>query len=94
MKKNRTLQELFSFPGFKACQQLEGKFGDPKARIIILNRQKKQQNVQDAIRFIKRFTIERLANRATEMLEIIELFFVTRGGVYFAKNVMVFAWSS
>ena len=46
MKKDRTLQALFSFQGFKAAQRLVGKFGDSKARIIVLARQKKRQFVQ------------------------------------------------
>jgi hypothetical protein len=40
MKKARTLRELFSFPGFINKRQLEGQFGDPKARIIVLDRKK------------------------------------------------------
>lgn len=42
MKYHKTLQELFSFPGFRAKQTLLGKFGDPKVRIIELVRRKKQ----------------------------------------------------
>ena len=42
MKYHKTLQELFSFPGFRAKQTLLGKFGDPKIRIIELMRRKKQ----------------------------------------------------
>jgi hypothetical protein len=43
MKKDKTLRELFSFPGFLARQELEGRFGDPRSRIIILDRKKKQR---------------------------------------------------
>jgi hypothetical protein len=43
MKKVRTLRELFSFPGFYALSRLEGVFGDPKARIVELKRQKKER---------------------------------------------------
>lgn len=48
MKKVKTLKELFSFPGFIAQSSLEGVFGDHKARIITLKRQKKRLNVQVA----------------------------------------------
>lgn len=41
MKKNRTIQELFSFPGFKARKRIQGMFGDKQVRIILLDRQKK-----------------------------------------------------
>jgi hypothetical protein len=40
MNKYKTLQALFSFKGFKAAPGLVGKFGDFKARIIVLVRQK------------------------------------------------------
>jgi len=42
MKYHKTLQELFSFPGFRAKQTLLGRFGNPKIRIIELVRRKKQ----------------------------------------------------
>jgi len=63
MKKDKTLQELFSVFGFKAAKQLEGMFGDPKARIISLARQKKRLSVLVAandirpamtVKFVKR----------------------------------------
>ena len=46
MKTGRTLQELFSFPGFRAKQNLRGIFGEPKARIVELIREKKLQYAQ------------------------------------------------
>lgn len=94
MQKNRTLQELFSFPGFKASKQLQRKFGDPKARIIVLNRQKKQRNVPVVISFIKLITIAKLANREIWTLQIIELFFAMKDGEYFASSVTVCVWRS
>ena len=59
MKKARTLRELFSFPGFYAHRQLQGVFGDPKARIVELRRQKKELSVQDAEKVISAITILR-----------------------------------
>jgi len=41
VKEAKTLQELFSFSGFYGQRQLKGVFGDPKARIVELKRQKK-----------------------------------------------------
>ncbi len=46
MKYHKTLQALFSFPGFRAKQTLLGKFGDPQIRIIELVRRKKQPSAQ------------------------------------------------
>ena len=42
MKSPRTLRELFSMPGFVASATLEGVFGDHYARVVILERRKKQ----------------------------------------------------
>ena len=50
MKHHKTLQALFSFPGFRAKQKLLGKFGDSKIRIVELVRRKKQHYAQIAIR--------------------------------------------
>lgn len=41
MKTGRSLRELFSFPGFIAGATLKGVFGDPKQRIVTLQRRKK-----------------------------------------------------
>jgi hypothetical protein len=45
MKTGRCLRDLFAFPGFVATATLKGVFGDPKARIVRLRRQKKRQCV-------------------------------------------------
>ena len=60
MKKTRTLRELFSFPGFYAHEQLQGVFGDPKARIVELKRQKKERYVQGVEKTITGITILKL----------------------------------
>ena len=49
MKHHKTLQSLFSFPGFRASQTLHGKFGKPHVRIVKLVRSKKQPYVQTVI---------------------------------------------
>ena len=41
MKRIQTLAALFSFSGFRARSRLQGLFGDPHARLIILVRRKK-----------------------------------------------------
>ena len=60
MKEKRTLRELFSVPGFYAKQQLQGVFGDPKARIVELKRQKKERYAQVVARAIAANTILRV----------------------------------
>lgn len=41
MKPVPTLSVLFSFPGFRARSRLQGVFGDPHARLLVLVRRKK-----------------------------------------------------
>ena len=59
MKETKTLRELFSFPGFYAQRQLQGVFGEPKARRVELKRQKKELSVQDVEKVIAVITIPR-----------------------------------
>lgn len=94
MNKNKTLQELFSFPGFKATKQLQGKFGDPKARIIVLGRQKKLLNVLVVINATKYITIARFVKHAIWMPLIIELFCAMKDGEYVVGSAKVCAWKS
>lgn len=92
MKKARTLRELFSFPGFISKYQLEGQFGDPKARIIVLERQKKRQYVLSVTLVLKVITIERSVACAIVMSNAIEYIFAMKDGEYIATNVMAYAW--
>ncbi len=45
MKNPKTIRSLFAFPGFVAVGRLSGVFGDRYARVIRLNRRKKQRFV-------------------------------------------------
>jgi hypothetical protein len=72
VRENKTLRELFSFPGFYAKQQLQGVFGDPKARIVELKRQKKGWSVQVAVKVIVAATIQRSAKYETLMRRGVE----------------------
>ena len=92
MKKARTLRELFSFPGFINKRQLEGQFGDPKARTIVLERKKKPQSVQAATLPTVIIMIERFVTCVTATLKAIAYIFAMKDDEYIAKNVMVFAW--
>ena len=40
MQHTKTLSAVFSFPGFRARSRLQGIFGDPHARLVVLVRQK------------------------------------------------------
>ena len=45
MKHPKSIRALFAFPGFTASSRLVGKFGDRYARLIQLERRKKQPSV-------------------------------------------------
>lgn len=92
MKKARTLIELFSFEGFAAKKQLTGKFGDPKARIIELERKKKLQHVLSVVLSREVITIEKFAVLVTAMQKVIAFICDTKGDEYFARNVTGFIW--
>ena len=81
MKKYKTLQELFSFRGFKAATQLEGKFGDPKARIITLTRQKKRLSVLVAASDTMLAMIVKFVKCEIWTRQIIEYMYAMKGGV-------------
>ncbi len=57
MKRANTLQEIFSFPGFRAKRRLSGVFGDPLARIVDLERRKKGLSALAVALAISLFTI-------------------------------------
>ena len=42
MRKKRKLDDAYRFPGYRPFPIVEGQFGDPKARIIRLQRQGKK----------------------------------------------------
>lgn len=92
MKKVRTLRELFSFPGFINKRQLEGQFGDPKARTIVLERKKKPQSVQVATLPTEIIMIENFVTCVTAMLKAIAFIFAMKDGEYIVTNVMVCEW--
>jgi hypothetical protein len=45
MGKKRQLVDEYRFPGFRPQARIKGEFGDPKARIVRLERTQKKQSV-------------------------------------------------
>lgn len=87
MKTHKTIQALFLFPGFRALNNLQGKFGDPKARIIVLQRRKKQPNVLGVTAVTKLTTIASRVKHVTWIRVIIVFMCGMKGVVYFAEPV-------
>ena len=65
MKIHKTLNELYSFPGFRACSKLKGMFGDSPARIVTLKRRQKKRYAVHAARRRVASTTARLIKCAT-----------------------------
>jgi len=59
MQKRRALRNEYRFPGFYPKANIQGMFGDPKARVITLVRRQKKRPVVFAGQFTGVFTIER-----------------------------------
>ena len=87
MNRDRTLIELFSLPGFRANNQLQGIFGDPKSRIVVLSRQKKQQYVPVVGKYIKHITIEKNVKHAILTYMVIAFTCTMKGVAYFVFGV-------
>jgi len=65
MYKYKRLIDSYRFKGYEPSENLTGIFGDPKARVIHLNRHEKKQFVHCAELHTKVITIGRCAERAT-----------------------------
>jgi len=94
MKKIKTLRQLFSVEGFVANNILEGQFGDHKARIITLRRQKKQRYALSVGKNIKAIMINELAKHVIAIQEATVFIFVMKDGASIAKNADVFLWKN
>jgi hypothetical protein len=61
MRKTKRLTDAYRFPGFIPQQMVAGIFGDPRARVIKLNRIEKKRVVRDAVKNIEIFMTARFA---------------------------------
>ncbi len=59
MRKKRKLLDEYRFPGFRPKAEVKGIFGDPKARVIRLERTQKKQYVDVVARSIGVITTRR-----------------------------------
>lgn len=59
MGKKRRLLDEYRFPGFRPRAEIQGVFGDPKARVIHLKRTQKKQYAGNVARFIGVITTRR-----------------------------------
>ena len=67
MRRKKSLKDLFSLPGFTAKKEIQGKFGEPKARILELRRQKKERSARDVEKDTALTTMQKLNKCETWM---------------------------
>jgi hypothetical protein len=70
MEKKRSLLDEYRFPGFRPKHIIKGIFGDPKARIIELERRQKKRRAAAAGLYIAAITTRRFVVSATFLARI------------------------
>ena len=86
MRKHRRLWDTYRFPGFCPSSTLQGIFGDPRARILRLNRRGKKPFAELAALSSEHGTIENGAESATWRVETIESTWRSRCAVSIAPD--------
>ena len=65
MRRIKYLTDSYAFPGFRALHTLQGVFGDPYARIVVLRRRGKKLFAEPAAQPIGLITTTACAKSAT-----------------------------
>jgi hypothetical protein len=78
MRKQRRLWDTYRFPGFRPRSTVQGIFGDPKARVMFLNRRGKKVFAVPAAISSEDGTIASGVGFATWGVEIIEFIWISR----------------
>ena len=84
MQKPRRLDDTFRFPGFRPEATVRGIFGDPKARILRLQRLGKKRPVDRVDGRTERSTIARLVEYATSLVATLGCTWRSRSGAWIA----------
>ena len=87
MKKQRRLLDEYRFPGFRPRAKIRGLFGDPKARIIRLDRTQKKRFVDVAEPCIEVITIKASDGYEICPAEIPGFIWKWMSGEYYAESV-------
>jgi len=87
MRKKRRLWDEYRFPGFHPRSEVQGVFGDHKARVISLRRRQKKQPAVLVGPSIEAFTTGRYGGFETCRAEMREFIWIWRSDVSFAGGV-------
>lgn len=82
MRKTRRLLDEYQFPGFRPKAEIKGIFGDPKVRVIRLERTQKKQYAGIAAKLIGVITTRQFVGYGTYPVEMRGYIWKWRFGVY------------
>jgi len=85
MRKYKQLTDSYRFSGYEPKKEITGRFGDPKAIIICLNRIKKKQAVHYAQKLIRVITTEKSGMSVTCLVAINEYISQLKYGVFIVR---------
>jgi len=88
MRKPRRLADTYHFPGHFPYPRVQGRFGDPRARVLRLRRRGKKLFAALAVDPIGPFTIARRARSGTSPVETPVFIWRSRSGVSCAGAVV------
>lgn len=86
MGKRRSLLDEYRFPGFRPRAGIQGIFGDPKARVIRLERRQKKQYVDAAACRIEAITTRRCGMYGTYPVGMLGFIWRWKFGVFGARG--------
>lgn len=86
MGKKRKLLDEYRFPGFRPRAEIQGVFGDPKARVIRLKRTQKKQYAGNVARFIGIITTRRFAEYGIYLVGMHGYMWSWKLGEYYAGS--------
>lgn len=87
MGKKRRLLDEYRFPGFRPRSEIQGIFGDPKTRVIRLERTQKKLHVVAAEKFIGIITTKQHAESGICPAEMPGYTWKWKSGVFSARGV-------
>lgn len=86
MGKKRQLVDEYRFPGFRPQARIKGEFGDPKARIIRLERTQKKQSVDVVGKYTEIITTRRYDESGIYHVGMRGFIWRWKSGGYYARG--------
>lgn len=87
MGKKRRLQDEYQFPGFRPMSKIQGIFGDPKARVLILRRIQKKRFADAAVQHIADTTTRKYNEQGICLAGMSAYIWMRKSGESSVRNV-------